>query len=227
MSDDLPIEDAASFFINPYTAIAILDTIKSEGSSAFVHTAAASQLGQMLVKLAPTEGIDIINVVRREEQADLLKKLGAQHVIVTGSGDDYSWKETLKSKIKDLDVTVAMDAVAGRMTGDLLDVLPHNGCVYVYGGLAGLVGNINPMDLIYRGKKVKGFLLTNWVKKSGMLSMFPRMIWASRKVNPGLKEGGWSSSQFKDTTLEKAHNDIVELLGSGITGQKLRIRFDL
>jgi NADPH2:quinone reductase len=225
MPDDLPVEDGASFFVNPYTAIGILDTAKEQGAKAIIHTAAASQLGQMLVKLAPTEGVEVINVVRREEQAELLKNLGAQHVVVTGSGD--SWKEELKSKVEELGATVAFDAVAGQSTGDLLDVLPPKGSVYVYGGLAGRVENVDPMALIYHEKKLKGFFLTNWIQQGGTLTMLYRLMTASRKVNSGLKQGGWSSSQFKDTKLESAQADIVELLDSSSTGQKLRIRFDL
>jgi NADPH2:quinone reductase len=225
MPDDLPVEDAASFFVNPYTAIGIIDTAKEQGAKAMIHTAAASQLGQMLVKLAPTEGMEIINVVRREEQAELLKTLGAKHVVVTGSGD--SWKEELKSKVGELGATVAFDAIAGPSTGDLLDVLPPKSTVNVYGGLAGRVENVDPMALIYHEKKIKGFFLKAWLKQGGTLNMLYRMMTAKSKVNSGLKQGGWSSSQFKDTTLENAQTDIVKLLDSSITGQKLRIRFDL
>jgi NADPH2:quinone reductase len=224
MPDDLPVEDAASFFVNPYTAVGILDTAKEQGAKAIIHTAAASQLGQMIVKLALTEGMEVINVVRREEQAELLKNIGAKHVVVTGSGD--SWKEELASKVEELGATVAFDAVAGRSAGDLLDVLPPKGSVYVYGGLAGRVENVDPLALIYQEKKLKGFLLPSWLKQGGTLSMLFRMLSASRKVNSGLKQGGWCSTQFKDTTLEKAQADIVKLLDSSITGQKLRIRLE-
>ena len=71
--DDIPIENAASFFANPFTAIAIINSAKKIDAKAFVHTAAASQLGQIIVRLAPSEGKLIINIVRRKEQADLLK----------------------------------------------------------------------------------------------------------------------------------------------------------
>jgi NADPH2:quinone reductase len=220
---DMPIEAAASFFVNPYTAIGILDTVKNvEGAKAFVHTAAASQLGQMIVKLAPSEGIEVINVVRREEQAQLLKDIGAKHVVVTGGND--SWKETLKTMVADLGATVAFDAVAGEMSGDLLDVLPpFKGSLYVYGGLAGRVANVDPMGLIYHDKKLGGFLLPSWIKRGGMLGTIPRMMSAATKVNSGL-EGGWSSSQFKDTTMANLQADLVKLLESSATGQKLRAR---
>ena len=235
MPEDVPIEDCASFFVNPYTAIGILDTVKNKDKSpAFVHTAAASQLGQMIVKLAPSENIEVINVVRREDQAVILRELGAKHIVVTGSSSssssdkegDLKWKDELKAKIKLLSATCAFDAVSGRMAGDLLDVLPSGGTLYTYGALGGLASNINAMHLIYRQKKMKGFYLPAWIREGGIFSMVPRMLAASGKVNSGLKAPGWSSSTFMDTTLDKAHEDIVKLLGSSITGKKLRLRFD-
>ena len=177
-----------------------------------------------MVKLAPTEGIEVINVVRREDQSELLKKIGAKHVIVTGNDD--SWKVRLEAKMEELGATVAFDAIAGRSTGDLLDVLPKKGTVYVYGGLAGRVENVDPLSLIYHEKKVKGFFLSTWIQQGGMLSMMYRMMTATQKVTSGLEQGGWSSSQFKDTTLENAQADIAKLLQSSITGLKLRIRLD-
>ena len=225
MPADLPIEDAASFFVNPYTAIGILDTVKSKGSKAFVHTAAASQLGQMIVKLAPQENIEVINLVRREEQAEMLKKLGAKHVVVTGS-DEAKWKAELQSKIIELEATVAFDAIAGTMSGDLLDLMPPKGSVYIYGGLAGKAENINPLALIYQEKELKGFFLSSWIQKGDPVRMIARMMAAGSKVNAGLANGGWSSSQFKDTTMENAQADVVKLMESSATGAKLRIRFD-
>lgn len=224
--EDLPVEDCASFFVNPYTAVGILDTaMKYSGSKTIVHTAAASQLGQMLNKLAPVEGMEIINVVRREEQAELLRGIGAKHIVVTNK-DESEWKEELKSKVNELGATCAFDAVAGSMTGSLMDVMPSRGTVYVYGGLAGPVSGINGIDLIYRGKNLKGFLLTSWIREGGFLQMIPRIRSASKIVNAGLKSGGWSSSQFQDTTMEKAFDDIAGLVGSSATGKKLRIRFN-
>ena len=194
------LKTARPFFVNPYTAIGIFDTAKNkEGSSAFVHTAASSQFGQMNLKLAPQEDVTVINVVRRDEQADILKQLGAEHIVVTGSTtndeDVAKWKEELKSKIKELGATCAFDAVSGRMIGDLFDCMPPKGTVFTYGGLAGLAGNIDPSDLIHREKKLKGFFLTSWIQDGGMITMVPRMLKASSKVSAGLKgPDGWSST---------------------------------
>lgn len=228
MPDDIPIEDCASFMVNPYTAVGILDTAQKADSAAeaIVHTAAASQLGQMLNKLALMKDMEIINVVRREEQKKLLEELGAKHIVVTSGVDEEVWKEELKAKVKELGATCAFDAVSGDMTGHLLDVMPPNGIVHLYGGLAGKAGNINPADLIYRKKQLKSFYLTSWIKSGGSYQMITRMMSAGTLVNSGLGQGGWCSTQFEDVTMEKAHQSIVDALGSSITGKKLRIRFD-
>jgi len=229
MPDDVPVEDCASFFVNPYTAVGILDTaaVACGGSAkAIVHTAAASQLGQMINKLAPSQGVEIINVVRRQDQKDLLEKLGAKHIIVT-SGEEDEWKAELKANVEKLGATCAFDAVAGDMTGHLMDCIPFKGSVYVYGSLAGKVNGVNPLDLIYRKKQLKGFFLTSWIQGGGSLKMIPRMMSAGNTVNSGLKApGGWCCSQFSDVTMDKVHAEVVQLLDGGVTGKKLRIRFD-
>lgn len=236
MPEHVPIEDCASFFVNPYTAVGIIDTAKrstynnKKGSSssskvAIVHTAAASQLGQMLIKLARIyDDVEIINVVRRQEQKELLEQLGAKHIILT-SGDTEAWKSELKAKVKELGATCAFDAVSGEMTGHLMDCMPHKGIVYIYGSLSGNINGINPLDLIYRKKQLKSFFLSSWIQEGGWMSMIPRMMSANKLVNSGLDyPDGWCCSQFHDTTMEGAHDEVLSLLRSGVTGKKLRIR---
>ena len=180
----------------------------------------------MMNKLAASEmsnGVEIINVVRRDEQAKILEDLGAKH-IVNSSHDD--WKAQLKTKMKELECHVAFDAVAGSMTGDLLSCMPHKGQVWVYGVLAGNMSGVDPLDLIYRKKKLNGFFLTSWVKGGGLLSMLSRMTSAGKTVNAGLAKGGWSSSQFKDISMEDVQKECSALLEGSATGAKLRVRLD-
>jgi len=142
--------DAASFFVNPYTAVGILETAKSTKSPGFIHTAACSQLGKMIVKLLAEEpDMTLINVVRRKEQADTLRELGAKHVVVTGEGNESTWEEELKALAKEHGVTTAFDAIGGEMTGRLVALLPKKSSVYVYGKLGGDVKMLNPIDLIF------------------------------------------------------------------------------
>ena len=227
LPEDLCVEDAASFFVNPYTVLGIMDTAKSMGSKALVHTAAASQLGQMMVKIAAdpklTNGVEIINVVRRQEQVQLLQDLGAKHIV---NSSDENWKTILQQKVEELQCTVAFDAVAGSTSGDILSTLPSGGILFVYGGLAGACSGISPLDLIYRKKQVKGFLMPDWIASGGVIMTVPRMMAAGRKVNAGLGKGGWAESQFKDITIDKVQEEVVKLLEGSATGIKLRIRFD-
>jgi NADPH:quinone reductase-like Zn-dependent oxidoreductase len=218
-------EDAASFFVNPFTTLSILDTAASHGSKAFIHTAAASQLGQMMVKAAATKGMTVVNLVRRQEQVDILKKLGAEYIVCTA---DKDWKEQLKTIINELNVTVAFDAIAGEMSGTLLSLLPPKASCFVYGGLSTEnVGNLPIVDLIYHKKHLEGFLVMQWIESGGTLAMIRRMKKATRDVNAGLVEGGWAQSTFVDCTMETMFSKFLEMWNKdGFTGKKLRIRMD-
>jgi NADPH:quinone reductase-like Zn-dependent oxidoreductase len=224
MDNTIKPEDAASFFVNPFTVLAILDTAASHGSKAFVHTAAASQLGQMLLKLATSKGMTVVSVVRRKEQVEILEKLGAEHIVCTAEKD---WEQQLSAIIKKLDVKVAFDAIAGDMPGTLLSLLPSKGTCFAYGVLSrDPVGNVDAGDLIYRQKRLEGFLLGGWIEAGGTLATIRRMAKATRQVNAGLAEGGWAESSFVDTNMEDMHSKFVELWKGGFTGKKLRVRMD-
>jgi NADPH:quinone reductase len=229
LPDTVKVEDAASHFVNPYTACGFLDIIKTrhpltgdgKGKPGLVHTAAASQLGQMLVKLCIQENVNLINVVRREEQAALLREIGAEHIIVTSVD---GWEARLKALITELNIHIAFDAVAGEMSGKLLDLLPPKGLLVVYGKLSseGCSG-IQPLDLIYRKKMVEGFFLGAWVQGDVFLQ---RLRTATALVHGGLVENGWASSQFVDCSIDDMWTEFLKMWKeSGFTGKKLRIRF--
>ncbi|KAJ8614058.1 hypothetical protein CTAYLR_005855 [Chrysophaeum taylorii] len=228
MDDSLPVEDAASFFVNPFTAVGILDTVASKHSSAraFVHTAAASQLGQMLVKLV-TE-VELINVVRSEKQAELLRELGAKHVVIVEDANDDAdpGLPKLRELVDALGATVAFDAVAGAMTGKLVTFLPPKSTVYVYGRLDGDIKGVAPIDLIYRGKKLAGWYLRSYLTGDGVLATARRMSVAAAKVRAGLGRGGWCASTFADCTMATFWTTFLDIRNStGFTDRKLRIRF--
>ena len=163
-------------------------------------TAAASQLGQMLVKLCKEERYPIVCVVRREAQAETLRALGAEHVVVTAGGE----AKELKEVIAQLGITVAFDAVAGPMTAALLAALPNKSTVYVFGRLSGEPAHCAPLDLIYFEKKVEGFLVAghagSWLRKDGLIKMGLRQRACAQRVCPALAEGGWAASTFVDCT---------------------------
>ena len=81
-------KDGASSFVNPMTALAMIETMRMEGHTALIHTAAASNLGQMLNRICQADGVELVNIVRKEEQATLLKDMGAKYV-VNSSADSF------------------------------------------------------------------------------------------------------------------------------------------
>ena len=105
--------EGASCFVNPLTALGMVETMKLEGHTALAHTAAASNLGQMLVRLCNAERIPLVNIVRRPAQVDLLKALGAKHVC---SSSEPSFREDLAVALAETGATLAFDATGG---GDL------------------------------------------------------------------------------------------------------------
>lgn len=141
--------DGASSFVNPMTALGMVETMRREGHSALVHTAAASNLGQMLVKLCAKDGVPLVNVVRKAEQEDLLRRLGATHVCNTSSP---SFATDLVEALKATSATLAFDATGGgTLASDILNAMEEainataaeysrygsavHKQVYVYGGL--------------------------------------------------------------------------------------------
>lgn len=114
LPDGVSFEEAADVFCNPMTALGIVETVKLEGHSAFIHTAAASNLGQMLVKICQQDGIELVNIVRRQEQVELLRDLGAKY-ICNSSAPDFA--ENLVNAISETGAMLAFDAIGG---GDMV-----------------------------------------------------------------------------------------------------------
>ncbi|MCW2674653.1 MAG: putative oxidoreductase [Frankiales bacterium] len=110
LPDGTPASAGASSFVNPLTALGMLETMRREGHSALVHTAAASNLGQMLNRLCLEEGVPLVNIVRKPEQEDLLRDLGALHVC---NSTAPSFMDELIEALRATSATLAFDAVGG------------------------------------------------------------------------------------------------------------------
>ena len=110
LPDGTTAKDGASSFVNPLTALGMLETMRREGHSALVHTAAASNLGQMLVKLCIRDGVALVNIVRKPDQEELLRSLGAVHVCNSASP---SFSADLVEALKATSATLAFDATGG------------------------------------------------------------------------------------------------------------------
>lgn len=105
-----PAADGASCFINPLTALGMVETMRLEGHKALVHTAAASNLGQMLNRICQKDGVELVNIVRQPAQADLLRSIGARHVCDSSSP---TFEQDLTESLAQTGATLAFDATGG------------------------------------------------------------------------------------------------------------------
>lgn len=113
--------EGASCFVNPLTALGMTETMRREGHKALVHTAAASNLGQMLNRICIKDGIPLVNIVRSKEQADMLKTIGAKHVVDSTAP---SFLSDLTNALVETGATIAFDAIGGgRLAGDILNCM--------------------------------------------------------------------------------------------------------
>lgn len=171
--------EGASWFVNPLTALGMTETMKREGHKALVHTAAASNLGQMLVKICLKDGIGLVNVVRSAEQAKLLKGIGAKHVVDSSAP---GFMDDLVQALVETGATIAFDAIGGgKLASQILTAMEialnktakeysrygstTHKQVYIYGSL-----NTGPVELVRNygmAWGVGGWLLTPFLQKIG------------------------------------------------------------
>ncbi len=171
--------EGASWFVNPLTALGMTETMRREGHKALVHTAAASNLGQMLNKICINDGIALVNIVRSAEQAELLRKIGAKYVVDSSAP---TFMDDLTGALTETGATIAFDAIGGgRLAGQILTcmeiaanktakVYSRYGStvykqVYIYGGL-----DLRPTELVRSFGMtwgIGGWLLFGFLMKIG------------------------------------------------------------
>jgi len=110
LPDGATAKDGASSFVNPLTALGMVEAMRREGHSALVHTAAASNLGQMLVKICLADGVPLVNIVRKAEQEEILRDLGAEYVCNSAA---TTFEQDLFEALKATSATLAFDATGG------------------------------------------------------------------------------------------------------------------
>ena len=121
MPEGTKASEAASWFVNPLTALGMVETMRREGHTALVHTAAASNLGQMLNKVCQADGIDLVNIVRREEQVTILRDLGAKNIC---NSSDENFREQLTDVLETTGATIAFDATGGgKLAGTIVSCM--------------------------------------------------------------------------------------------------------
>lgn len=164
---NISFEQGASLIVNPLTAWALMDIAQRGRHRAVAQTAAASALGRMILRLGQRFNIAVISIVRRQEQVELLRSLGAKYVL---NSNDAGFDDDLKKFCQTLQVSLAFDAVAGEMTGRVLHAMPKQGRIIICGALSEQPCLLDPRAFVFDDKRVEGFWLSNWLQKRNPVS---------------------------------------------------------
>ncbi len=234
MDDETTPAEAASSFVNPMTALSFIETMKMENHSAIVNTAAASNLGQMLVKICNDEDIPLVNIVRTQEQVDLLKNTGAKYVCNTS---DENFKETLVTALIETGATLGFDATGGGNNGELpgqilaaMEIASNSGSgeysrygsetykqVYIYGGL-------DPSPTILKRSYgmswgLGGWLLMPMLKKIGMEKFQEMRVRVAKEIKTTFASGYGQEISFE----EMLQPEIIQAYAQQKTGNKFLV----
>tara|TARA_B100001057_G_scaffold411320_1_gene426906 strand:- start:8562 stop:9701 length:1140 start_codon:yes stop_codon:yes gene_type:complete len=231
MEDGIIPSEAASSFVNPLTALAFVETMKMENHSAIVHTAAASNLGQMLVKICKNDEIPLVNIVRKKEQEDILNSLGANHICNINNPD---FMKDLVSSLISTGATLGFDATGGGNNGELpsqilsaMEIAANKTAkeysrygsdtfkqVYIYGGL-----DQSPTILkrsYGMSWSLGGWLLTPMIGKIGMEKFHEMRLRVAREIKTT-----FASSYAEEISFEEMlQADIIKEYSKQATGKK-------
>ena len=225
-------EDGASCFVNPLTSLGFVETMKLEGYKAIVHAAAASNLGQMLVKICKADGIPLVNVVRSDEQVALLKGIGAEIVL---NSNDEDFVEKLTAAIAETEAFLGFDPIGGgKLAGQILGAMEAAAVrrmsaysrygsdqmkqVYIYGAL-----DVGPTILNRNFGltwSLSGWLLTPFMAKAG-----PEIVGRMRARVAAELTTTFKSHYSHEISLEQAVDiATMQAYNAKRTGEKYLIR---
>ena len=231
MTDGVSPRESASCFVNPLTALGMVETMRREGFTALIHTAAASNLGQMLQKICIADRVDLVNIVRKPEQAQLLRDLGATHVC---DSSQPTFAEDLKNAVVATGAYLAFDATGGgELTNQILVAMEaaanetateysrygstQDKQVYIYGGLERRTTTLTRSYGMQWG--VGGWLLTPFLQKVGR----ERAGELRQRVADEIKTT-FASSYAQEISLDQALKlDVLKTYALQATGQKFLI----
>jgi NADPH2:quinone reductase len=231
LPEGTPATAGASSFVNPLTALGMVETMRREGHSAIVHTAAASNLGQMLNKLCLEEHVPLVNIVRKPEQEDVLRAIGAVHVCNSTSP---SFMADLTQALIDTSATLAFDATGGgKLAGHILTCMEAaltanskeysrygstaHKQVYIYGGLDRGPTVFNRNFGMAWG--IGGWLLTPFLQSIG-----PEAFHILRQRVAAELETTFASTYTREVSLAEAlQPDAFSVYAMHATGEKYLI----
>lgn len=179
LNKGLSLEQGAMLLVNPLTALAVFEIARNGRHRAIVSTAAASALGGMLLKMGQRSNLPIIHIVRRQEQVELVRSRGGEHIL---NSSEPGFAERLQAEAQKLNATLLLDAIGGSMTRQLADAAPYGSTILLYARLSGQDSEIDSGAALVKDLRFEGWLLSNWLRKKNGL----QVLLLSRQVQSTL-----------------------------------------
>ena len=215
LDKSVSLEQGAMSTINPLTATAFIEIAKEGRHKTIVLNAAASALGQMVNRLGQSEGIQVINIIRKDREAQILRQLGVE-IILDSSEADFDAR--LLDVCHQHDAHLAFDAVAGRATEQLLEALPNDSVVTIYSCLSFELPQVHVDHFIFKNKALMGFWLGPWIKNKNLFQIMKMWRRAQKLIATDLRSEIRACYSFLDA--KQAVQDYV----SQMTGGKILLK---
>ncbi len=218
LSEKIPIEQAVMFFVNPATAYVLTRKIaKVPKGGWLLQTAAGSALGRMIIRLGKHYGFRTINIVRREDQVEELKALGADAVLVFDATKHE--REMLHAQVQELTenqgVKYALDPVGGESGSAVIGCLGELGALIVFGTLADQPLSFSSRELMTKGRQVSSFWLSRWMQSQNLLGKLGLI----RKITKLMLSGVLVSEVGEAFTLEEISQAVTQAERPGRSGK--------
>lgn len=185
LSSKVDDEQGSMSLINPLTALAFFEIVNKGKHIALINNPAASSLGRMVELLGRKQNIPVINIVRNQKQAEMLKNSGSLSVLDSSA---LSFIDDLGRLSHELGATILFDSVCSRQLEKMIDVLPYGSSVIIYGNLTGEEHiMINPRCLIDNNIKISGFYLGNRAKENGLVKNMMNLREVNRLMSSDMK----------------------------------------
>jgi len=211
LSNKVTDEQGAMSLVNPLTALGFFDIIKNKKHKALINNAAASSLGRMVELLGKKERIPVINIVRSQKLADILKNVGSRYVL---NSSEPLFTEKLRTLSHGLKATILFDSVCGRQLADIIAVLPYGSNVVIYGNLSGEEETaVNPRVLLTNNITITGFFLGNQAKENGMVKNILNIRKVSHLMQTGMQIR--IRSRFPLTKAQEAVDSYLANMSAG------------
>lgn len=209
LHDDLRDEDGAALIVNPLTAVALVERVREAKSKAFVLNAAGSQLGRLILGLAKDEGLHPVAVVRRPDDAEELRALGATEVLASGAQE---FSALAQAAIRSHKPRILLDAVGDQVTADLFFAMPAGARWISYGKMSDEAPKLTQMgQFIFMDKAIEGFWLSRWLPAATP----ERRAAVVAQVQERFITGRWQTRIAARLSLDDAIDAILPALMTG------------